>query len=234
MNKCFIALRRDIIVIFLARERRFALAKLKRCTFGTLQLLQSDFTTWTSAPRIMPIGFGPTDLTHGFVHGLKDVIADEGRMAESFDEKMSFSTLQYRINALLSIAGISFLYFSLKSEDLRLQNWNIPLLEHFSFYNRTYYTDFSCRIILSDWTHGLDPRICPWTRRYRWWRPNGRKLRWEDVLLYPAVTTKCFITQRRDILFIFLAKERRFAFANLEHSTFGTLQFLQSDLLHGL
>ena len=36
--------------------------------------------------RIMTIGFGHTDLTHEFVHGLKDVIADEGRMAESFDE----------------------------------------------------------------------------------------------------------------------------------------------------
>ena len=49
---------------------------------------------------------------------------------------------------------------------------------------------------------------------------------------YPAETNKSFITHRRDIHFIFLAKERRFAFANSERSTLETLQLQQPGLYY--
>ena len=86
MNKCFIALRRDILFKFLAKQRRFALANLEAFHFwntsvSSIGLYYMDFSSSDYAYRI-----GPTDLTHGFVHGLKEIVADEGRMAESFDE----------------------------------------------------------------------------------------------------------------------------------------------------
>ena len=62
MNKSFINLRRDILVIFLAKARRFALANLERCTLEhSSYFTHTDFTTWTSPPRIWL-----SDLTHRF------------------------------------------------------------------------------------------------------------------------------------------------------------------------
>ena len=86
------------------------------------QLQQPDFTTWTLPPRIRL-----SDLTHGFdfYHGLTRTWRPNGRKLRRI--WFPFLTLQKRINQLLLIAGISILYFSPKSEDLRLQIRNVPL-----------------------------------------------------------------------------------------------------------
>ena len=85
-NKSFITHRRDILFIFLAKERRFAFANLERSTLEhSSYYTHTDFTTRTSPPRIC-LSDWHMDLKHGFDHGLKDIVADEGRMAESFDE----------------------------------------------------------------------------------------------------------------------------------------------------
>ena len=76
--------------------------------------------------------------------------------------KMSFSYPAVTINPLLPIAGISFLYFSPKSEDLRLQIWNVPLWNTpVSTHTRTllhglYLLGFASRIWHMDLKHGFD------------------------------------------------------------------------------
>ena len=83
-NKSFITHRRDIHFIFLAKERRFAFANSERST-----LEHSSYNNRTLLHGLYLLGFDSRvwhmDLTHGFDHGLNES-ADEGRMAESFEE----------------------------------------------------------------------------------------------------------------------------------------------------
>ena len=72
----------------------------------------------------------------------------------SMNKLSFFLPCSNQLIALLPFAGIFFLYFSPKSEDLRLQIWNVPLWNTPVSTPGLYYMDFSCRIM----PIGLDPR----------------------------------------------------------------------------
>ena len=126
-----------------------------------------------------------------------------------------------QINPLLPFAGISSLYFSLNSEDLRLQIWNVPLLEHFSYYTRTLHGLQLLGLCLSD----LDPRTWP-TDSSMDLKKSLMKAEWPKASMNKmSFFLSCcnriipLLTFAGISFLVFLAKEQRLALANLERST---------------